>query len=100
MIWRLIPQKLAVRYSGLVLLAIGATLAALVFEIGWYGLVNHVDPMRIINADIDPDLAPRPVHKVLLASLAVIVLVALRRLPNTLKRLFTNRYIRRTISSS
>jgi len=100
MLWRLMPQKLAVRYLGLILLAVGATLAAVLFEVGWYGLVNHVDPMRVLNADIDPDLAPRPVHKVLLASLAVIVLAGLRRLPNTLKRLFTRRYIRRTISSS
>ena len=76
MIWRFMPTKLRTRYLGLVLLAVGATLAALVFEVGWYGLVNHVDPMRILTADIDPDLAPRPVHKVLLAGLAVIVLVA------------------------
>jgi hypothetical protein len=45
---------------GLLLLAVGATLAALAFEVAWYGLVNHVDPMRVLRADIDPDLCPRP----------------------------------------
>lgn len=97
MLWRWMPEKLAKRFAGLTLLAVGATLAAFVFETGWYGLVNHVDPLRILRADIDPDLVPRPVHKVLLASLAAILLVALRRGG---KLLWTRRYIRSTIPSS
>ena len=100
MLWRVMPQKFAVSFAGLFVLAIAATAAALAYELAWYGLVNKVDPLRILNADLNLDLFPRPVHKVLLASLTVIVLTALRRLPNLLKRLFTSRYIRRTISSS
>jgi sulfoxide reductase heme-binding subunit YedZ len=100
MIWRFMPPGLRTKYLGLALLAVGATLAALLFEVGWYGLVNHVDPMRILNADINPDLAPRPTLKVLLAGLAVIVLVALRRLAVQGKRLWTKRYIQRTIPTS
>lgn len=100
MIWRFLPNKLRTQYLGLVLLAVGATLAALVFEIGWYGLVNHVDPMRILIADTNPDLAPRPVHKVLLAGLAVVVLTAAWRLANHGKRLWTRRYVQRTIPTS
>jgi len=100
MIWRFMPTRLRTQYLGLILLAVGATLAALVFEIGWYGLVNHVDPMRILTADSNPDLAPRPVHKVLLASLGVVVLVALRRLASQGKRLWTKRYIQKTIPTS
>jgi sulfoxide reductase heme-binding subunit YedZ len=97
MIWRFMPTKLRTQYLGLAALAVGATLAALLFEIGWYGLVNHVDPMRILTADSDVDLAPRPVHKVLLASLAAIVLAAALRLANYGKRLWTSRYIHKTI---
>jgi sulfoxide reductase heme-binding subunit YedZ len=100
MLWRALPQKFAVSLGGLLVLAIAATVAALAYELAWYGLVNKVDPLRILNADFNLDLFPRPVHKVLLAALAVILLVVLRRLPKLLKRLFTNRYIRRTISSS
>jgi len=100
MAWRWMPQRLRTRYIGLVLLAVGATLGAVVFEIAWYGLVNHVDPMRILRADLDPDLAPRPVHKVLLASLAVVVLVLARRLAGHGKRLWTRRYIQKTIPTS
>ena len=99
MIWRLLPQKLARSVLGLLLLAVAATLIAMIFEVAWYGLVNNVDPLRVLAANIDPELAPRPAHKVLLASLAVLVLVGLRRLPTILKRLWTKRYIRSTIPS-
>jgi len=96
MIWRFLPVKLRTRYLGLVVLAAGATLAALAFELSWYGLVNHVDPMRVLRADIDPDLAPRPLLKVLLSATAVIGLVAIRR---GAKLLWTQRYIQKTIPS-
>jgi sulfoxide reductase heme-binding subunit YedZ len=99
-LWRTMSPRLRSSFAGLLLLAIGATLAALAFEIAWYGLVNHIAPLRIVNADIDPDLAPRPVHKVLLISLAAIVLVAARRLTVALKRHWTKRYIRTTIPTS
>jgi sulfoxide reductase heme-binding subunit YedZ len=94
------PTRLRTQYLGLVLLAVGATIAALLFEVGWYGLVNHVDPVRVLRTDINPDLAPRPTLKVLLAGLGVIVLVAARRLAVQGKRLWTERYIRRTIPTS
>lgn len=97
MIWRFLPAKLRTKYLGLGLLAVGATLAALAFELSWYGLVNHVDPVRVLRADLDPDLAPRATLKVLLSGLLAIVLVAARR---GVKLLWTKRYIQRTIPSS
>jgi sulfoxide reductase heme-binding subunit YedZ len=100
MIWRVMPSALRTKYLGLVLLAAGATLAALLFEVAWYGLVNHVDPMRVLDADGNHDLAPRPVHKVALAGLAAVLLVALRRIAVHGKRLWTRRYIQRTIPTS
>jgi sulfoxide reductase heme-binding subunit YedZ len=99
-IWRFMPVRLRTQVLGLALLAVGATLAALVFEIAWYGLVNHVPPMRLLTADTNPDLAPRPVHKVLLAAVAVILLAAAWRLAARGKRLWTKRYIQRTIPTS
>ena len=97
MIWRFLPARMRTQYLGLVLLAVGATLAALAFELSWYGFVNHVDPRRVLQADIDPDLAPRATLKVLLSGLLAIALVAARR---GAKLLWTRRYIQRTISSS
>ncbi|MCW5734011.1 MAG: ferric reductase-like transmembrane domain-containing protein [Enhydrobacter sp.] len=100
MIWRWMPAALRTRWVGLLLLAVGATLAALAFELMWYGLVNNVDPIRILKADIDPDLAPRPTLKVLLAGLVVMLLAGLQRLAILFKRLWTKRYIQGTIPMS
>jgi sulfoxide reductase heme-binding subunit YedZ len=100
MTWRWMPPKLRTRYLGLVLLAAGSTLGALVFEVAWYGLVKNVDPLRILGANFDLDLAPRPALKVLLAGIAAILLVAAWRNAKSVKRLWTKRYIRKTIPTS
>ncbi|HSH99651.1 MAG TPA: ferric reductase-like transmembrane domain-containing protein [Reyranella sp.] len=100
MIWRGLPTTLRTQHRGLLLLAIGATLAALAFEVAWYGLVNNVDPLRVLRADIDPDLFPRPLHKVLLAGLAVVALAGGLRLAGSLKRLWTKRYVQETIPTT
>ncbi len=100
MLWRALPPRLRTRYLGLLLLATGATLATVVFEAAWYGLVNNIDPVRVLAANIDPDLAPRPAQKVLVASLAVVAIVAVRRGFAIANRLWTKRYIQRTIPTS
>ena len=100
MLWRLLPVRLRASFAGLFLLAAGATLITVAFEASWYGLVNKIDPMRVLAANLDPELVPRPAQKVLAVSLLVIVLVALRRGLVAATRLWTQRYIRRTISPS
>lgn len=99
MLWRVLPAKLRTRYLGLALLAVGATLATVVFEAGWYWLVNGIDPSRALEAYLDPDLAPRPAHKVLIASLLLIVAVGLRRLTLAANKLWTKRYVQSSISA-
>jgi sulfoxide reductase heme-binding subunit YedZ len=49
------------------------------------------------NLDIDFDLALRPAHKVLIASLLVMLAVALRRLSLAANKLWTRRYMQSTI---
>lgn len=100
MLWRLLPVRLRASFAGLFLLAAGATLITVAFEASWYGLVNKIDPMRVLAANLDLELVPRPAQKVLAVSLLVIVLVALRRGLAAASRLWTQRYIRRTISTS
>jgi len=100
MLWRLLPVRLRASFAGLFLLAAGATLITVAFEASWYGLVNKIDPMRVLAANLDPELVPRPAQKVLAVSLLVIVLVALRRGLVAATRLWTQRYIRRTIPTS
>ena len=100
MLWRVLPVRLRTGLAGLFLLAAAATLVTVVFEAAWYGLVNGIDPMRVLAANLDPELVPRPAQKVLAVSLLVIVLVALRRGLAAATGLWTQRYIRRTISPS
>jgi methionine sulfoxide reductase heme-binding subunit len=100
MLWRVLPARLRTSFAGLVLLAVGATLATVVFEAAWYGLVNGIDPLRVLAANIDPDLVPRPAQKVLAASLIFIAIVAARRVFVAANRLWTKRYIQRTIPTS
>jgi sulfoxide reductase heme-binding subunit YedZ len=99
MLWRVLPAKLRTRYTGLALLAVSATLAAVLFETAWYGLVNGIDPVRVLmaNLTIDFDIGLRPAHKVLIASLLVMLLVALRRLSLAANKLWTRRYMQSTI---
>ena len=99
MLWRILPSRLQRSYLGLAVLAMAATLATVVFEATWYGLVNNVDPGRVLLANVDPELAFRPAHKVLMASLLVIFAVSLRRLTLAANKFWTKRYVQSTISS-
>jgi sulfoxide reductase heme-binding subunit YedZ len=99
MLWRVLPTKLQRSFLGLGLLAVAATLASVVFEAAWYGLVNGVDPVRVLAANIDPELAFRPAQKALIASLLVMAAVALRRLTLAANKLWTKRYTQSTIAA-
>jgi sulfoxide reductase heme-binding subunit YedZ len=101
MLWRVLPNRLRTSFQGLALLAVAATLATVVFETAWYSLVNGIDPRRVLAAylDFDFDVALRPAHKVLIASLLVMLAVALRRLGLATKKLWTKRYMPSTISA-
>jgi sulfoxide reductase heme-binding subunit YedZ len=99
MLWRVLPARLQKSHLGLGLLAMAATVATVGFEAAWYGLVNGIDPLRVLAANIDPDLAFRPAQKVLIASLLAMAAVALRRLIPAANKLWTKRYIQSTISS-
>ena len=56
------------------LLAVGAALVALVFEVAWYGLIKHVDPMRILNANLLFFWPLRPTWMVLIIGSGVTLL--------------------------
>ena len=100
MLWRVLPVRLRTSFAGLFLLSLAATLITVIFEASWYGLVNRIDPLRVLAANLDPELVWRPAQKVLAVSLLAIVLAALRRGFAAATRLWTQRYIRRTISPS
>jgi len=97
MLWRVLPAKLQRSYLGLAILAVAATVATVIFEAAWYGLVNGRDPTVVLLANLDPELAFRPAQKVLIASLLVIASVALRRFTLAANKLWTKRYVQSTI---
>ncbi|HZX86169.1 MAG TPA: ferric reductase-like transmembrane domain-containing protein [Reyranella sp.] len=99
MLWRVLPAKLQRGYLGLALLGVSATLVTVVFEATWYWLVNGRDPAVALLANLDPELVFRPAQKVLITSLLVIAVVALRRLALAANKLWTKRYIQSTIPS-
>jgi sulfoxide reductase heme-binding subunit YedZ len=99
MLWRVLPARLQKSQLGLGLLATAATLATVGFEAAWYGMVNGIDPLRVLAANLDPDLAFRPAQKVLVASLLAMAAVALRRFVPAANKLWTKRYIQPTIST-
>ncbi len=98
--WRLMPARLRTSLTGLGLLAVASTLATAAFEAAWYHWVNNVDAVRVLLANLDPELAYRPAQKVLMTSILVIFLVALRRVISAANKFWTKRYIRSTIPSS
>lgn len=97
MLWRVLPARLQKNYLGLALLGVAATFSTVVFEALWYWLVNGRDPMLALQANIDLDLFPRPAHKVLIASILVILAVATRRLTLAANKVWTKRYVQSTI---
>jgi sulfoxide reductase heme-binding subunit YedZ len=97
MLWRALPAKLQKSYLGLGLLAVAATFSTVVFEAMWYWLVNGRDPTVALLANIDPDLIPRPAHKVLIASILLMLAVAIRRLTVAANKVWTKRYVQSTI---
>lgn len=65
------PQGGAPGAGMLAVLALGAAAATAGLEFAWYGLATGINPWRVLAANLDLDLAPRPAGWVLAAGLAV-----------------------------
>jgi sulfoxide reductase heme-binding subunit YedZ len=72
------PQGGAPGLPALLALAIGAAAATAAMEFAWYGIATGIDPWRVLQANLDPALAPRPAAWVLGAGLAAILARLLR----------------------
>ncbi len=55
-----------------------APLATALIKATWYAIVRHIDFWRVLSANFDPDMSPRPSHYVALAGLAFFVVYAAR----------------------
>lgn len=82
MAWRLARRsgRTPTGSAGLLGLAFFAAAATALVEVGWYAAATGVQPMRVLAANLDPVLFPRPAAVVLMLGLAaVVVAAALRR---------------------
>ena len=69
MIWRLTSRASRLHWWPLPLIAIGAALATAAIETAWYGLATKIDPLRVLNANLDISYGPRPAITILLCGL-------------------------------
>ena len=75
--WRLLARAWRTRQLALWPLAIGAGLVAAFAEAAWYAVRNHVDPLRVLAINFDPDNGIRPpLAAALLLSVLVIAAIA------------------------
>ncbi len=94
MFWRLLPRRLQAKIWTLPELAIASGLVAALAEAGWYTVRNGVNPLRVLNANLDIGYGPRPGVAVAIAGLALVAVVALRRA--TKRRAFPRGAVRQT----
>jgi len=81
--WRLLPPAARFRPVTLSLIALGAASVAAVSEYAFYALATNLPALRILAANFDPSLAPRPAHWVFFGLVAMPILIVLLRRPPT-----------------
>jgi sulfoxide reductase heme-binding subunit YedZ len=84
LIW-LLAYRLVIARQGpvpmgrLAMLAMLASALAAIWEAGWYAVMKNLDGTRLLAANLDPELGPRPAAWVLAAGLAMIMVAHVRR---------------------
>jgi len=80
MLWRLLPRRYQAKLWPLPELALAAGLLAALMEAGWYAVRNSVNPLMVLSANLDISYGPRPAVAAALVCLALVAVVAVRRL--------------------
>ena len=71
MLWRLLPRRLRLPWWPLPLLAVAAGVCTALVEAAWYGLATKIDPLMVLQANLEPQYGLRPAEWVLGAGLVV-----------------------------
>ena len=79
MIWRLTSRASRLQWWPIPLIAVGAALATAAVEALWYGLATRIDPLQVLDANLDLSYGPRPAISILLCGLALAAVAGLRR---------------------
>ena len=82
LLWRVIPGRFQASVPALLLMAPVAAGGAAALEFGWYAVATHIDPMRVLLANLNLHLAsgPRPAVWVLIVGIGVALIPLVRRL--------------------
>ena len=79
MLWRVLPTGWRRSLWVYVPLALASTAAAIGFEFAWYDLATHINATRVLLANETLRFGLRPAHWVLIVTLGIGVVAALRR---------------------
>jgi len=79
MIWRLTSRASRLQWWPLPLISVGAAMATAAIEFAWYGLATKINPVQVIEANLDLSYGPRPAVWVLLCGLAFSAIALVRR---------------------
>ncbi len=71
MLWRVQPRSWRGRWWPLLVMAFGAALATALVEALWYGLATKIDPLAVLQANLEPQFGLRPAVFVLASGLVV-----------------------------
>ena len=79
MLWRMQPRAWRGRWWPLCGMAFAAALATALVEALWYGLATKIDPLAVLQANLEPQFGLRPAAFVLASGLAVSLYAAVLR---------------------
>ena len=65
--------------KSLLLLAVAASIATASVEALWYGLATRIDPLRVLDANLDLGYGPRPAVWILICGLGLSAVAAVTR---------------------
>lgn len=79
MIWRLTTPASRLQWWPLPVITLAASLATAGIEATWYGLATRIDPVRVLQANLDLGYGPRPAVSILGCGLILCLIAAIRR---------------------
>lgn len=79
LIWRQSPRRWQTGIPAMVPLILFAWVGTAVVEFAWYGLATKLNPWRVLNANLDVLSDLRPAEQIIIAGLAMLVVLLLRR---------------------
>ena len=69
--WRTLPRRISALPLTILLLALLGGVLTAEIEAGWFAVATHIDPARVLRAELVFRFGPRPAMRVLFVGLAI-----------------------------